>query len=102
MHPKGPGEPSPELIPKILDFFVLKVEEQRCGPGEVINIRSALASVYKRKFNRFGEWSVVNGNTKASPPNNVMVQESFESNQIQKKSIGFKRALLFTYASIRK
>ena len=48
-------QPSAEVIGKIVEFFHYKVVEMVCNPGEVVNIRIALASVYKRKFSRIGE-----------------------------------------------
>lgn len=76
--------------------------EKCCDPGEVINIRSALANIYKRKFNRVEEWFVENGVTRGSPVNEIVIQEIIKSYQRQKKSKGFKRALPLQYSYMRK
>lgn len=86
LDPDCCDEPSSDVISKIVEFFYYKVVEKNCDPGEVVNIRSALASTYKRKFGRIGEWKVLSdGTTEGSPVNSLLVTESMKSYQRKKK-----------------
>lgn len=38
LDPEADGETSAGIVPKILHFFIYKVVEKDCDPGEVINI----------------------------------------------------------------
>lgn len=103
MDPEGVNEPTPDIVSKIVEFFYYKVMELGCDPGEVVNIRSSLASVYKRKFARIGEWKVYpDEKTEGSPVNSLLVLESMRMYQRQKKLVGFKRALPFRYSYMAK
>lgn len=52
---EGVDQPSLDDVSKRVEFFYYKVFELNCDPGEVINIRSVLASIYKRKIQRIGD-----------------------------------------------
>ena len=53
-----------------------------------MNIRRALASVYKRKFSRIGEWKVLpDGSTEGSPMNSIMVTEAMQYYRREKKNV---------------
>lgn len=98
LDPDGGEQPNSDIVGKIVEYFYYKVVETNCDPGEVVNIRSALASIYKRKFDRIGVWKVLdNGKTEGSPVNSLMVCESMKAYQRRKKHVGYKRALPFRY-----
>lgn len=99
LDPDGEKEPSGDVVGKIVEYFYYKVVEKGCDPGEVVNIRSSLASVYKRRFHRIGAWKVSDdGKTEGSPVNSLLVMESMRMYQRQKKVVGFKRALPFRFS----
>ena len=71
--------------------------ETGCDPGEVINIRSALASIYKKKMGCIGEWKVTSTGTDGSPTNSIVVNDSVLYYKRDKKHVGSRRALPFRY-----
>lgn len=52
--PEGVGNPCENIVGNILDLFIFKVVK-KLDSGEIVNFRSALTSVYKRKFLRVEE-----------------------------------------------
>ena len=98
-----PQQPSTEIIGKIFECFHYKLVEMGCNPDEVVNIRSALASVYKRKFSRIGEWKVLpDSSTAGTPMNYIMVTEAMQHYRREKKKVGYKRALPFRFKYMAK
>ena len=103
LDPEDPQQPLAETIGKIAEFFHYKVVEMSCNQGEVVNIRSALESVYKRKFSRIGEWKVLpNGSIEGSPMDSIMVTEAMQYYRREKKKVGYKRALPFRFKYMAK
>lgn len=96
LDPESSEQPTDDITGKIVEFFHYKVVEKGCDPGEVVNIRSALASVYKRKFLRLGEWKVLeNGQTQGTPTNSIVVNEAAQFYKREKKTKGYTRSLPF-------
>ena len=79
VDPDGIGKPNADIIGKIVECFHFKIVEEGCDPGEAINIRSALASVYKRTFHRIGTWKVnEDGITEGTPTSSIVVNEAVQ------------------------
>lgn len=98
LNPESDDQPTESVIGKIVEFFHYKVVEEGCDPAEVINIRSALNSIYKRRFGRIGEWKVhQDGSTEGNPTNAIMVTEAIQYYKRMKKVKGYKRSLPFRY-----
>lgn len=77
MDPSAQNQPTADVIGKIVEYFQYKIVENDCDPGEAVNIRTALASVNKRNFNRIGVWKVhEDGSREGSPTNAIVVNES--------------------------
>ena len=98
LDPDDPQQHYTETFGKIVECFHYKVAEMGCNPGKVVNIRSALASVYKRNFSRIGEWKVLSdGSKEGCPMNSIIVKEAMQYYRREKKKIGYKRALPFGF-----
>lgn len=55
------------------------VVEQGCDSVEVVNIRSALASIYKQKCGLIGDWKILpDCITAVYPVNSIMANESLQ------------------------
>ena len=103
LDPDDTGQPSGEVIGKTVGCFHYKVVEMGCNPGEVVNIRSALESVYRREFSRIGECKAPpDGSTEGSPMNSIMVTEAMQCYRREKKKFGYKRALPFRFENTAK
>lgn len=86
IDPDGDGQPSEDIIGNIVEYFHFRVLEEGCDPGEPINVRSALASEYKRKFGRVGEWKVnKDGNSSGTPSSSIEVKEAASFYKREKK-----------------
>lgn len=73
--------------------------EKGCAPGEVLNIRSSLASVYKINVHIIGHWKVSEDNkTEGTSVHSLIVLVSMRIDKRQKNVLGFKRALPFLFA----
>lgn len=98
VDPESSGQPNADIIGKIVEYFHYKISEEGCDPGEAINIRSALASVYKRRFHRIGMWKVnEDGTTEGTPTNSIVVNEAVQFYKREKKKKGSKSALPFRF-----
>ena len=103
LDPEAPGQPSEAIVGKVIEFFYYKVVEKGCSPGEAINIRTALASVYRRRFGREGPWSVnANGSTDGNPMNSLVISEALQYYKREKKRVGSKSALPFRYKYMKR
>ena len=103
LDPESSGQPNADIIGKIVEYFHFKISEEGCDPGEAINIRSALASVYKRKFHRIGTWKVnEDGTTEGTPTNSIVVNEAVQFYKREKKKKGSKSALPFRFKYMSK
>lgn len=70
MDPNEPDPPTADVIGKFVEYFQGKIFDDVRDPGECVNFRTALASIYKRKFNRIGACKVnENGSTEGSVKN---------------------------------
>lgn len=73
----GHDQPTADVIVKKVEYFQYKIVENGCDPGEDVNIRTALSSVYNSKFNRIGVWKVHgDGSTEGSPTNKIVFNKS--------------------------
>ena len=79
LYPERNGQPSTDIIGKTVEYFHLKIVDEGCDPGEAINIRSALASIYKRNFHRIETWKVIDdGTTEGMPTSSIVVSEAVQ------------------------
>lgn len=98
VDPEGNDQPNADIVGKIIEYFHFKIVEEGCDPGEAVNIRSALASIYKRNHHRIGTWKVnEDGSTEGSPTNSIVVNEAVQFYKREKKKKGAKSALPFRY-----
>lgn len=89
LDPSGSKDPTEAVFGKIVEYFHYKLVEMGCDPGEVFNIRSALASIYRRKHGRVGEWKVLkDGGTEGTPTNAIVVNKSVLYYKREKKKCG--------------
>lgn len=59
LDPVDGEQPNSDIIGNFVYYLNKKVVETNCDPGEVENIKSAVARLYKRKFQRIGLWKVL-------------------------------------------
>ena len=103
IDPEASNQPSEAIIGKVIEFFYYKVVEKGCSPGEAVNIRTALASIYKRRFGRDGPWTVCsNGVTNGNPMNSLVISEALQYYKREKKRVGSKSALPFRFKYMKK